>query len=91
MSKGLSENAVSILRKVEKGRSLCFSQDGDVCFLSGQPTEFLKPKDDDDVQALIKGKYIANKPDAEHWTEDNCFDITPAGRAVLARRGAKPT
>lgn len=74
-----------ILTEMAKGRSLCFSQDGDVCFLSGHPSEFLKPEADADVQALIKSKLIANKPDAEHWTEDNCFDITPAGRAALSR------
>lgn len=81
MDKPLTTNQKYVLAEMRKGRSLCFSQDGDVMWLTGgKPTEFLGPTFDVDVQGLIKRKLIASDPDAGHWTAANAYDITAAGR-----------
>lgn len=80
----LSDKAREVLAKMAGGKSLCFSQDGDLAWLSG-----LKPMSavyDAAIQELMKHKLIASAPDAEHWTEANSFDITEAGRKALVDR-----
>ena len=79
----LSNHARYLLSKIAAGKSLCFSQDGDLAWLSNMAP--LPPSYDSAIQELIKPKLIDCRSDPEHWTEANCFNITDAGRKALAR------
>jgi hypothetical protein len=78
-----------ILTQMSQGRSLCFTEDGEDCFLTGTPRRWLGPENDQDVQAMIKAGWIANDPDADHWTADNSYEIADAGRRALGEDASR--
>jgi hypothetical protein len=77
-----------ILGECAKGRSLCFTEDGEDAFLSGHPREWLPDEDHMIVKSLITSGMVACDPEPQHWTDANVFDITPAGHAALSDGGA---